>query len=51
MSADNAHGSDTGTMDMKDHIKTWKGFVSLIKWMIIGNIVLLTFLAIFRTHG
>ena len=51
MSADNAHGSDTGTMDIKDHIKTWKGFVSLVKWMVIGCIALAIFLAIFRTHG
>lgn len=51
MSADTSHGSDTGTMDIKDHVKTWKGFVTFVKWMIIGNVVLLIFLAIFRTHG
>lgn len=50
MSADSAHGSDTGTMDIKDHIKTWQGFMTLVKWLVIGNIALLAFLAIFRTH-
>ena len=52
MSADisHEHGSDTGTMDLKDHMKTWTGFVSLVKWIIIGNVLLMIFLAIFRTH-
>lgn len=49
--SDHGHGSDAGTMDMKDHMKTWKGFVSFVKWMIIGNVLLLIFLAMFRTHG
>ena len=39
-----------GTMDIKDHLKTWHGFLSFVKWMIIGNVALLAFLAIFRTH-
>lgn len=51
MSADTGHGSDEGTMDIRDHVKTWNGFLKLVKWVIIGNIALLIFLAIFRTHG
>ncbi|HXL99808.1 MAG TPA: aa3-type cytochrome c oxidase subunit IV [Rhizomicrobium sp.] len=39
-----------GTMDIRDHLKTWHGFMSFVKWMIIGNVALLTLLAIFRTH-
>jgi len=50
MSADTSHGSDTGSMDIKEHVKTWTGFMTLVKWIVIGNIVLLIFLAIFRTH-
>ncbi len=38
-------------MDISDHVKTWNGFLSLVKWIVIGNVVLLLFLAIFRTHG
>ncbi len=38
-------------MDISDHVKTWNGFLSLVKWVVIGNVVLLLFLAIFRTHG
>ena len=39
-----------GTMDLKDHLKTWHGFLSFVKWMIIGNIALILALFIFRTH-
>ena len=49
-SHDSGHGSDAGTMDLKDHMATWTGFMSLVKWIVIGNIALLAFLAIFRTH-
>jgi hypothetical protein len=51
MSADHSQGSDQGTMDISDHVKTWNGFLSLVKWGIVANIVLLIFLAIFRTHN
>ncbi|HTQ14490.1 MAG TPA: aa3-type cytochrome c oxidase subunit IV [Rhizomicrobium sp.] len=39
--------SDT---DMKEHLRTWHGFMSFVKWMIIANVGLLIFLAYFRTH-
>jgi len=51
MSADNDHGSDQGTMDISDHVKTWNGFLTLVKWVVIGNLALMVFLAIFRTHN
>jgi len=51
MSDDVGHGSDQGTMDISDHVKTWNGFMSLVKWVVIGNVLLLVFLALFRTHG
>jgi len=40
----------SGSMDMRDHLKTWHGFLTFVKWGIIGNIAILAFLAIFRTH-
>ena len=40
-----------GTMDLKDHLRTWHGFVAFVKWGIILNIAIMVFLAIFRTHG
>jgi Bacterial aa3 type cytochrome c oxidase subunit IV len=47
-----SHGSvDRGSMDIKDHLKTWHGFLSFIKWLVILNVALLIFLAIFRTHN
>lgn len=39
-----------GTMDIRDHVKTWHLFVKLAKWGIVLNILILAFLAIFRTH-
>lgn len=50
MSADSTHGSDAGSMDIREHVKTWNGFMTLVKWGVIGNILILIFLAIFRTH-
>jgi hypothetical protein len=45
------HSGTMGTMDLKDHLRTWHGFVTFVKWGIIGNIAIMVFLAIFRTHG
>jgi hypothetical protein len=39
-----------GSMDIKDHLRTWHGFLAFVKWMIIGNVALLIFLFAFRTH-
>ena len=49
--AESARKTDQGSMDISDHIKTWNGFLSLVKWVIIGNVILLALLAFFRTHG
>ena len=43
--------SEHGHVDMSEHLKTWKGFSRLIRWGIAAIVVLLVFLAIFRTHG
>jgi hypothetical protein len=51
MAADAGHKSDDGTMDISDHVKTWNGFLSLVKWVIIGNVIVMGLLAIFRTHN
>lgn len=51
MAANPEHGSDTGSSDMTEHLRTWSGFLTLVKWMVIGSGALLIFLAIFRTHG
>jgi hypothetical protein len=44
-------GPEKGSMDIKQHLRTWHGFLSFVKWMIISNVVLLIILAIFRTHN
>ena len=50
MSAQSAHGPETGTMDITEHQKTWSGFLTLVKWIAFGCILVMIFLAIFRTH-
>jgi hypothetical protein len=51
MAADSGHGTNTGDVDMKEHLKTWSGFLTLVKWVLIGNAILLFFLFLFRTHN
>ena len=41
----------TGSMDLSDHIRTWKGFTNLIKWSALSIAVIMLFLLVFRTHG
>jgi len=51
MQSEHTHAPDSGNTDMAEHLRTWKGFLAFVKWMVIGNVALLIFLAIFRTHG
>lgn len=49
-----AHGDSeqtAGSMDINQHIKTWAGFTSFVKWSMIGIGLIMVFLALFRTHG
>ena len=39
----------SGTMDITEQEKTFAGFMTTVKWVVIGIIALLVFLAIFRT--
>ncbi len=50
MAAHTEHG-DSGTSDLGDHQRTWKGFTGLIKWSLAGILFIMALLAIFRTHG
>jgi hypothetical protein len=50
MSADTGHDQAHGSMDISAHKKTWAGFTSLVKWSMIGIILVMVFLALFRTH-
>ena len=38
-------------MDISQHVKAWAGFTSFVKWSIIGIVLIMILLAIFRTHG
>lgn len=39
------------TMDMKEHLRTWHGFLSFMKWQVILGVLVLLFLLIFRAHN
>jgi len=49
MAAHNDQQHDHG--DMAEHLRTWRGFLSFMKWQAIGAAAILVLLAIFRTHG
>jgi hypothetical protein len=42
---------ESGHTDMAEHLKTWRGFISFMKWQAIVAAAILILLAIFRTHG
>lgn len=46
---------DTGQNErsefMKEHLRTWHGFLKLMKWLIIGCVILLLVLLIWRTNN
>jgi Bacterial aa3 type cytochrome c oxidase subunit IV len=44
-------GEQTGTMDISEHQRTWKLFISGIKYSLSGIGLIMLFLLIFRTHG
>ena len=44
-------GSEMTTADYKDHLRTWQGFLGLIKYSIGAIVLLMIFLAAFRTHN
>lgn len=51
MHSETEHAPDSGDADMAEHLRTWRGFMSFMKWQAICAVVILVFLAIFRTHG
>jgi len=51
-----AHGDSPsdytqGSMDITSQVKTWAGFTAFVKWSVIGIVLIMVFLALFRTHG
>lgn len=40
-----------GSMDISQHKKTYAGFITFTKWSFSGIMLIMIFLAIFRTHG
>ena len=44
------HGSSSGSTDLTEHLRTWKGFLVLIKWSVIAILLIMGLMAIFRVH-
>ena len=49
--ADEPGAGNAGTMDIRDHVKTWLAFWVGVKWSVAGLLLIAIFLAIFRTHN
>ena len=39
-----------GSMDISAHRKSWAGFITFVKLSLVGILLIMVFLAIFRTH-
>ena len=50
MAAHSDQQQESGHTDMAEHLKTWRGFISFMKWQAFGAAAILALLAIFRTH-
>ena len=44
-------GQNESSEFMKEHLRTWHGFLKLMKWLIIGCVILLLVLLIWRTNN
>lgn len=48
--ASDQHHYQPGQMDISEHLKSWHGFTAFTKWSLIGVLIIMALLAIFRTH-
>ena len=47
-----SHGDyEPGTMDISQNVRSWHNFVTFVKWSMGLILVIMVFLAVFRTHG
>ena len=51
MAATGNQGHNESSADFHDHVRTWKGFVSFIKYSMVGIGIIMILLAAFRTHN
>lgn len=48
---DDSHGDyQPGSMDISQHKRAYAGFLSFAKWSMIGILLVVVFMAVFRTH-
>ena len=48
--ASDHHNYQPGHMDISEHLKGWQGFTAFTKWSLIGILIVMALLAVFRTH-
>jgi len=41
----------SGSMDMGEHLRTWKMFTAMIKWNIVAAAILMLYLLLFHTNA
>jgi hypothetical protein len=52
MTADHGQGDyQPGSMDISQHQKSWANFITFVKWSMGGILLIVLYLAIFRTNG
>jgi len=51
MGAHDNHADHAETMDISEHLRTWKLFTGLVKYSMAGIALIMLLLLIFRTHG
>jgi hypothetical protein len=39
------------SMDLGEHVRTWKNFTAMIKWNLIGAAIIMLLLLLFRTNS
>ena len=50
--SDDKHSHHTpGAMDISQHQRAYQGFLTFAKWSMAGILLIMVFLAVFRTHG
>jgi hypothetical protein len=51
MSAPHESEYQPGSMDISQHRRAYAGFLTMVKYSLVGIFIIMVALAIFRTHG
>ena len=45
------HAEQSRSMDMGEHVRTWRHFTAMIKWNLVGAAIIMLLLLLFRTNS